>query len=222
MKSVLTKKQKKVFGPVVFKQDGRHYSITATVQYDDECGNGHNSFSITGEIWRCLPDGTRTGRDCESCGCIHEDIAQHFPVLAPLIKWHLCSSDGPLHYLANTLYLAGDKDYNGLRKGEFRQMKDKQGVPFWMPDIPKDIDNVWTRAITAVCAPDPITIKYIPYGTTGEGKARELNSARHAAIWPDATDAELTSPDLTERLIARLPGLMKEFKAAIESLGFTF
>lgn len=51
-------------------------------------------------------------------GCIHEDIVKHFPELRPYIKWHLCSSGEPLHYLANTLYHANDKDCWGKRKGE--------------------------------------------------------------------------------------------------------
>ena len=44
----------------------------------------------------------------------------------------------------------------------------------------------------------------------------------HAAIWPEATDEELTAPDLKERLEARLPALLEEFQAAVESLGFTW
>jgi len=111
-KSVLTKSQFKKFEKPI-KYDGRPAKIIAEVRYDDQCGNGHNSFSITGEIWLI---GNR--RDCEICGCIHEEIEKYFPELKHLIKWHLCSSDGPMHYLANTLYLASDKDYKGRRKGE--------------------------------------------------------------------------------------------------------
>ena len=49
-----------------------------------------------------------------------------------------------------------------------------------------------------------------------------LNAARSCAIWPDATDEELTSPGLEDRLMARLPGLMEDFREAVESLGFTY
>lgn len=94
-----------------------------------------------------------------SGGCIHGEIAKHFPALAPFVKWHLCSSDGPLHYVANTVYLAGN---------------------------------------------------------------RELDAARRAAIWPDATDEDLTAPGLEQRLEARLPALLAEFRNAVESLGFVF
>lgn len=58
----------------------------------------------------------------------------------------------------------------------------------------------------------------------GEGKARELDLARRAAIWPDATDAELMLPEdeLRAKLEARLPGLMAEFKSTVEYLGFIY
>ena len=54
----------------------------------------------------------------------------------------------------------------------------------------------------------------------GEGKKRELDYARSSAVWPDATDEELMSPDLKEVLIARLPKLMADFKEAMLSVGF--
>jgi hypothetical protein len=53
-----------------------------------------------------------------------------------------------------------------------------------------------------------------------EGKSRELSAARDSAIWPDATDEDLTAPGLEERLKARLPALLAEFRQAVESLGF--
>ncbi len=168
MSSTLTKSQVKNYGPVQYEEGGIAYRIRARVRYDDQCDNGHNTFAITGEIDRL--EGKRWRED--SGGCIHGEIAKHFPELAPFIKWHLCSSDGPLHYVANTVYLAGDRDCWGLRRGE--------------------------------------------------GKDRELSAARRAAIWPDATDEDLTAPGLEQRLEARLPALLAEFRKAVESLGFVF
>src|SRR5215472_1957083 len=103
MESVLTKSQKKVYGPRAIAGWGHNAQIKAEVRYDDECGNGHNTFSITGEIY--IPG----RRDCESCGCLHEEIAKAFPELAPFIKWHLFSTDGPMHYVANTVYFASER-----------------------------------------------------------------------------------------------------------------
>lgn len=134
-----------------YTEDGQQYKITAEVRFDDECKNGHKSFSITGEILRKAKN-NRWVFDC--CGQIQDDIAKHFPDLVPFFKWHLCSTDGPLHYLTNTLYL--------VSKGD-------------------------------------------------------LEAARSTAIWPDATLEQLQDE---EQLKARLPGLLAEFRAAVESLGF--
>ncbi len=74
--------------------------LDVCLRYDDFCGNGQNTFSITA----VLQD--RNGREI-ACGCLHDEIRQHAPKYAEYIKWHLCSSNGPLHYIANSLYLAG-------------------------------------------------------------------------------------------------------------------
>lgn len=49
-----------------------------------------------------------------------------------------------------------------------------------------------------------------------------MSTASRAAIWPEATDEELTAPDLASRLAARLPALMAAFRVAVEELGFTY
>lgn len=55
----------------------------------------------------------------ESAGADHASIAEHFPTLAHLTRWHLFSYDtGPTHYVANTTYHASDRDHWGKRKGE--------------------------------------------------------------------------------------------------------
>ena len=91
---------------------GKPATITATLRLDDQCRNGHEEFSITGEIWH------PNRRDCETCGCIHEDIEKHFPQLKHLIKWHLMGIGSPMHYIGNTTYYASNRDHNGKLKGE--------------------------------------------------------------------------------------------------------
>jgi hypothetical protein len=49
---------------------------------------------------------------------MHDEAVKIFPEYAHLIKWHLVSSDEPMHYAANTMYHASDKDCWGKRKGE--------------------------------------------------------------------------------------------------------
>lgn len=168
MESTLTKKQTKTFGPKPISGWGKGAQITAEVRYDDGCGNGHNTFAITGEIR--IP-----GRnDIEAGGCLHEEIAKAFPELAPYILWHLVSADEPLHYIANTLYWLG---YSGWCDG-------KPGSP------------------------------------------PNLTYARSTAVWPDMPESFLapnsTKEEVTKALVGRRESLQAEFKAAVESLGFTF
>lgn len=209
MVSVLTKSQTKTFTSRGKNLRGELVTITATVRYDDQCGNGHNTFSITGS----MSDG--------SGGCIHEDIAHFFPALAPLIKWHLVSSDGPMHYISNTVYMAGDRDHNGLKAGELKQIRNgRTGKLSWKrtePSMPKYIDQDETPT-------EAEGVWYEPWCIKGEGKARDLKAARSIAVWPDATDEELCQePEaLKETLKARLPALLAEFQAAVEGFGFTF
>jgi hypothetical protein len=39
-----------------------------------------------------------------SGGCQHETVRIYFPELAPFIQWHLCSTEGPMHYIANAVF----------------------------------------------------------------------------------------------------------------------
>lgn len=116
MNSTLTKSQMKVFGPRACRSlgYGRRAMIKATVRYDDREGNGHNTFSIVGEIY--VPG----KNDCEAGGMLSEEIAQYFPELAPFMKWHLVSTDGPMHYIANSLYWAGKTKWEKPNLSHFR------------------------------------------------------------------------------------------------------
>lgn len=112
--SELTRNQKKTFtkdGLVIYGEKGYHMEVT--IRYDDECKNWHNSFSIT--WWYYIP-GRR--RSTEWGWCCHEEIAKHFPELAKYIPYHLVSSDGPMHYVANTMYHARDRDHEWKEIGE--------------------------------------------------------------------------------------------------------
>lgn len=141
--------------------------LTVSIRFDDQCRNGHHTFAITGTLRRA---GIPGERGWLAGGCLHDDIAATFPELAHLIRWHLVSTDGPLHYIASTVYFAGHRDAFGK----------------------------------------------------AQGKPRELDKARAAAIWPEATDAELCAPaaELEAALIARLPALLERFRADVEAAGF--
>lgn len=194
--------------------------LTVEMRYDDELKNGHNAFTITATAK--LPG----ARDIEAGGCMHEDIAKVFPELEPLIKWHLCYDDGPMHYLANTVYHAGDRDYNGLKKGEVRQIRNgRTGKLAWQATVVDSAGKEVSTPSRYFDADEQPTVDarfvYVPWTRTGEGKERDFAAARHTAVWPEATDEQLSAePDeLRAMLTARLPKLLADFRAVVESTG---
>ena len=267
--------QSREYGPKAFVENGRELNIKATVRFDDSCHNGHNSFSITGEIYR-----TGLEYSPEKCGMIHEDVIQHFPELADLVKWHMASTDGPWGYPENPIYFAGDKDCWGKRKGEAKEwntfvkfgdnpilhapggthcafidwLADCQGKGL-DPDNPFDFEVIridhddrnrgsnykfgpkftfggyaskWHECpfdeereamnfLYALNRCDPVFVRVAT--AWGEGKAPDLEAARRAALWPDATLEQLTDKDA---LMERLPALIADFKSDVEALGFTW
>ena len=200
-------KQVKTYGPKTYTENGRTYRITARVRFDDECRNGHNSFSVTGQI-----DEQHGSRWMDrSGGCIHEEVAKHFPELAPVIKWHLCDWSGPMHYVANTTYHV---DEHGPTHA---------WVYYTGPSDPANLDGTKERLLTYAKAAEAQSVEGKPgYRVAWDAKTakvRNLKHARSTAVWPDATDADLTEPGLEARLVARLPALLADFRAAVESLG---
>lgn len=201
----LVKKQK-----LKFRKELPNGYIEATVRHDDQCGNGHNSFGITGEIYERIRN---TGRyHLDVCGCIHEEIKKHFPELTPLLKWHLSSTDGPMHYIANTVYHATaiskhqDKFHTYLTDPELGIRKQHLGIHTG--------DEV--KAIRARYGNDCVTTEE---WFNGMAKGEDLAAARRSAVWPDATIENLKDK---EQLTARLPALMSEFQSDVESLGLAF
>lgn len=76
--------------------------ITVKVRLNDECRNGHEDFSITADI------DAKTANDRwrdESGGCLHDEIAKHFPEFRPFIALHLSDWEGsPMYAVANGFY----------------------------------------------------------------------------------------------------------------------
>lgn len=198
-----------------YNRDFGQRKMVIELRFDDACGNGHNTFAATCTIYE-----KRNGVWRDSAGgAAHEEMAEVFPELAALLPWHLVGTDGPMHYVANTIYLAGDRDHRGLRKGESRQLRNgKTGLLCWQlsgHSLPRYVD----------AAEKPLSgslVEYVPWMIEGEGKERQLDAARSTAVWPDATDAQLTADDLAATLAARLPALLTSFRAAMESCGFAW
>ena len=218
---------------------GKSARLHAEIRFDDSCKNGHATFAITAMVSNAARQ-----MDNGSIGCAHDDIAAIFPELAHLIRWHLCSTDEPLHYIANTVFHAGDRDHNGLRAGESRQIRNgRTGELCWTLEVVNvpgvRISTTPTGEKYRNCATVPLfilenqvdcdpeclppvpTLQWVPWLRHGEGKPRDLDAARRAAIWPDATDAELMVPrdELEATLKARHPALMAAFRADMEAAG---
>jgi hypothetical protein len=177
-----------------------------------------NYFAITGSIYKA---GRRAGSAYMAGGCIHEEIEKHCPELAYLIKWHLCGKDKPMHYVANTVYHASDKDCHGLRLGEKRQILRGGKTPVWQAVVidgqGNEIDVRAKPWIGSETQPENDgDIKYIPLWRVGEGKEPNLEAARSCAIWPDATLEQLQDE---AQLLARLPQLMADFNADMQKAG---
>ena len=262
-------KNQKITTEYRMRKDGKE-KCRAFIRYDDECGNGHNTFSITGETRELYNGRWHEG----SGGCIHETVAEYFPEYAPFIKWHSVSSDAPMYYIENTVYHAGNRDCWGKLKGEPKSYKTviKFGnftVTFKMPDnFTAWLEKLENYDLTIASVPYieragnnykfqskytflPFALeewhkapfdtleeaqqflealkKYPPQylkeaDSFGEGKEREFDAARSSAIWPEATDEQLSLPkeELTALLMARHENLMNEFYKAMLELGFTF
>lgn len=206
---------------------GTNGRMTVEIRFDDECGNRHNSFAITAEV---VTTESSRRRDIAAGGCMHDEIAAVFPELAPLIRWHLCSTDGPMHYIANAVYLAGDRDCHGLRAGEVRQLRNgKTGLLAWRLAAVVDgeykdarVTGVETYVDAETQPAAPAGLVYAPWNRIGEGKERELDKARGVAKWPEATDEQLSAEpaELKAMLTARLPALINAMRDDVTRAGF--
>lgn len=191
MKSVLTLDQKRVF-----RKDGVSplFVITAELRYDDRCRNGHNTFAATADLYeaqRISGEATIThmcGKTCwqSSGGCMHEEISKHFPELRQYLKWHLCSSDGPMHYAANAHYWRGSSGY--CRGGRN----------------------------------DPPNLEFLKHHIIfGEGDEWDENISDDWLLFQSPL-AGFKEPEFDKWLQDRLPAVMKNFRAAMLSLGFNY
>lgn len=130
--------------------------LVVNLRFDDRCGNGHDTFSITADLY----DRDRNNRDdwvlnangkrrwLGACGCLHDEIREHAPELAHLIDWHLVSSDGPMHYVANTIYWAEQGNLEYARQtacwpdATLAQLGDKQALMGRLDDVLQRFNQV--------------------------------------------------------------------------------
>lgn len=130
------------------------------LRFDDNCHNGHNTFGITAHIYH---PGCRSG-NWDACGCMHDEITEYFPELAHLIQWHGTTTEGPLHYIANTLYLAGDRDCHGKRKGDV--LSSQPAVVFESVPVRHLIDTKFAAFLRARIGTGEFQVVAVPHKDT--------------------------------------------------------
>ena len=200
--SVKTRKQALMFR-ADFMENGQPVTIVATVRHDDECGNGHNTFAVTGtryERYRnpgestIIHKGTGKMLWCRACGRIHDDIAKHMPELAKYIRWHLMGTTCPMHYVANARYWRTPMHNLGRLLRELRERADQ----------PIDVDRLVQEAKQEI-----INLKStIIFGALPDDEQHD--------------PATMEEADLVEWLVNRLPALMLAFKTDVMELGLTY
>lgn len=176
-----------------------------SLRYDDTCGNGKNSFGITME--------SRSQVVNYYGGCMHDTIRKVFPEYAHLIKWHLFDTNGPMHYTANTLYYAEDQKAKALVKlheAEARLEAYKEA---------KEDEPCGTFA------KEYITELRMLKAKVNIAKDRYKNAdgpiLKYARKWAAAPDATIEQLQDEQWLVNRLPGLIEDFKAAMDTIFVT-
>lgn len=203
------------------------YQIVVMASWADDPKNGSNTFYCKHKVVMADSD-----RESENL-CIDDApraIRASIPVaLIDLLKWNGCHSFGPWYYFENVVFLAGDRDCNGLRVGERRQIVNgrTKELAWHRVGIDAEGNEVELHRLEKYADGDippveTMTLAWRPWCRVGEGKVRELDAARDIAIWPDATNEQLCSPALPDLLKERLPALLVEFRAVIEGLGFVW
>lgn len=92
-----------------FSESGRRFILLARGELH-RIGRQRPYFAVGGETYYATSNGSRDlrHRDCASCGCLHDEIRKHVPVLANVIRWHGCdvTLGVSVAYVANAVHHA--------------------------------------------------------------------------------------------------------------------
>ncbi len=121
----------------IFKDQGTDCQLTVFGGLRDLNKTQKPYFTITADLWAYSVEKKRKlGRDCLSCGCMHETILEHFPEYADIVALHCSSIDGePMHCLGNGWYWLGKTKYeernNAFLASHFRiSLEDAEKLSF--------------------------------------------------------------------------------------------
>lgn len=106
--------------------EGTKATIYVDIHLNDQCKNGHQDFSITGDIYK---GAGKADRNFITGGCIHEDILEHFPDFAQFVSLHLCDVYGaPMYAIENGFYHLQNssaeiaKNYLRITEREYKEL----------------------------------------------------------------------------------------------------
>lgn len=123
--------------------------LRVNIKLADDCKNGHEDFSITGEH---SLDSSFIDSDIISCGCIHETILEHMPELKLFVDLHLSDSTGtPLYAVENGYYHLKNsspqvvKNYLRLDNNQFNKIKDAGDIEHFHYLIETHLLEQWKR-----------------------------------------------------------------------------
>lgn len=214
------------------KRGQKHtHRIQVTIRFSEIGQNDFMDFSVTCTIDRRSPT-VDTVWNSEGAGCNHEMIAEHFPQLAHLIKWHSHTTNGPINGASNAAYAASNRDHDGLLKGERRQilLGGDPARPCWTRAAMRngemlDLHEIRRESAYGTTKPvdeHPITVEWVPLCHVGKGKERDFSRARSFFPTMDISDVNLMleRAELEKRLTALIPQTIADFRADVERAGF--
>lgn len=188
--------------------EGLPLDLVVKLRWDDCCGNGRNSFGV--QVAGYNAGVAKIDRNAHFQGSALKEICRYIPELAHITKWHMMDADGPMHYTANTIYHASE-------------IKKHQHFVYLSDEVLKNqrvllglFDDEGLQAVRKRFEDFDLEVAT---SLTPDSKDADIEAARRTAIWPEASLEELRD---AEKLNARLPALMAEFKRDIEALGFTY
>lgn len=95
--------------------------LKVCIRLDDQCKNGHQDFSITGELYSVVKPTTH--KFLISCGCLHDKILKYFPEYEIFVKLHLSDYKGrPMYAVENGFYHLHNK-LSHIKEGQTQKDK---------------------------------------------------------------------------------------------------